>query len=87
MSSRPNSYQKQLVRYRSIMLLEVYVDSERMVDCILLIKADFKHVVDSSSRGHQVSSLFTLTYNRGAVQPALWGPKVACKSSQCCVAE
>lgn len=34
------------------------------MDCTSLIKADFKHVVDSSSRGHEVSSsLFTLTYN------------------------
>lgn len=60
------------------------------MDCSCLRKTDFKCIVDSFSRGHGMScSLLMLSFlDRGAEEPALWGPKVACKSSPLyCVAE
>lgn len=48
MNSRPNSYQKQLVRYRYVALLEVYIDSERVVITFGLIMKHHEFLVSEN---------------------------------------
>lgn len=84
MNSRPNSCQKQLAHYRSILLLEVYVHSESMVTALGLVMKHHKFLFSEASavlttRGHEVCCSLHVFLGRGAEEPALWW----LKSSRC----
>lgn len=83
-NSRPNSCQKQLAHYRSILLLEVYVQSESMVTAVGLVMKHHEFLFSEASgglttRGREVCCSLHVFLGRGAEEPALWG----LKSSPC----
>lgn len=78
MNSRPNSCQKQLAHYRSILLLEVSVLSERMVTALGLGMKHHELLFPEAGGGltpdgHEVCCSLRVFLGRGAEQPVLWG--------------
>lgn len=80
MNSRPNICQKQLAHYRSILLLEVYVHSERMITAAGLVMKHHGFLFSEASSGftasgHEVCCSLHVVLGRGAEEPVLWGLK------------
>lgn len=79
-NSRPNSCQKQLAHYRSILLLEVCVHSERMVSALGLVMKYHEFLFSEANgglttSGHEVCCSLCVVLGRGAEEPTLWGLK------------